>query len=253
MKFELLDRYMRRFELERQYSFPPEMYVVVQLEGYRFSQINERVDELQGPYSEELHRVLVESARYLMEGEISVLYSYIFDEELSFLLPKSMDNLGRSARKVTSYFTGQASGKCSLLFQRVVSFSARIFQLPNIECVVDYFLWRLEEANRRLLHRYGRFVLEKKGLSRAQAAKELQLMDIRGKEKLLKNAGIELCKLPFWQRAGSAIFWQPYEHEGYNPKLDKKIKTWRKRLYVDTGFPIRKSEYRQYLLDRLKH
>ena len=250
MKFELLDRYMRRFEFERSYAFPPEMYVVVQLQVFQGERLFEKYKK---PYDEELKQHFEEVTRYLMTSPIRLLisYAYLFGEEISLLIPKSVDNLGRLARKVSSLLVGEASGRMSLLEGEVVSFEARLFQLPNEECVIDYFFWRQEAAQREALHRYALHWLVKEGKNKKEASRELAKLDVRGREKILEKAGKPFSSLPPWQTRGFALFWQPKRLKTTHPKTGAEVEYWRKELAKEEELPLDREKYRRFLLSHL--
>lgn len=250
MKFEHLDRYMRRFELERQYCFPPEMYVVIQLQGQKFQHLSEKKN-FQEPYDESLRDLMIQTTCHLLETKLSVVYGFTFDNEISLLIHKSMDNFGRLARKFSSILVGEASGKFSLLIGEVTSFEARIFQLPNEECMVDYFFWRREEASRTALHKYCHHLLAQENLSSKELAGRRASLDIKAKEKLLKKNGICFSSLPLWQKNGLGILWETYQQEGENPETGKKVKFWRKRIKIEQRLSTEQNEYREFLLKRV--
>jgi tRNA(His) guanylyltransferase len=44
--------------------------------------------------------------------------------------------------------------------------------------------------------------------------------------------------LRFWQRRGTGLYWETFEREGYNPKLDQKVLTTRRQIKVDRELPM---------------
>ena len=58
------------------------------------------------------------------------------------------------------------------------------------------------------------------------------------KNELLFQAGINFNDLPLWLRRGTGLYWERYEREGYNPKLDQKVITTRQRIKVDQELPM---------------
>ena len=49
-----------------------------------------------------------------------------------------------------------------------------------------------------------------------------------------------------WQRRGGGLYWESYEKEGYNPRLNQKVTARRQRIKVDRELPI-KEEYGQFI------
>lgn len=72
----------------------------------------------------------------------------------------------------------------------------------------------------------------------AQATAALEGKNVADKNELLFHAGINFNDLPLWQRRGTGLYWERYEREGYNPKLDQKAVTIQRRIKVDRELPM---------------
>ncbi|RME86973.1 MAG: hypothetical protein D6785_02580 [Planctomycetota bacterium] len=249
MKFELLDRYMRRFELDKEYAFPPEMYVAIHLEGYHLEKLKKEKKWLQ-PGCEEWKKLFVETTESLMNTIPGTKYAYFTPDEISLLLSKTMDNYGRLARKISSLATGYCSAKFSLLTQSVAAFQTRIFQLPNEECVVDYFFWRKEAGYRANLHRFCLYLLQSQGMGEKEAAQSLGKLDTRGKEGLIKKYGESLSSYPSWFFQGIGFFWKPKRETKITPQ-GKKVEFWRNQVAWDENLTAPKEVYRRFILEHL--
>jgi hypothetical protein len=72
----------------------------------------------------------------------------------------------------------------------------------------------------------------------AEATAALNGKSVAEKNELLFQTGINFNDLPAWQRRGTGLYWERYEREGYNPKIDQKVVTSRRRIRVDEGLPM---------------
>jgi len=76
---------------------------------------------------------------------------WLEDESIQAEQAAFEDNaFGRKVRKYNSTLAGEASAAFSLALGQVATFDCRIVPLPTIERVRDYFLWRQEDARRKL-------------------------------------------------------------------------------------------------------
>ena len=69
---------------------------------------------------------------------------------------------------------------------------------------------------------------------------------------ILFERGINLAELPSWQRRGMGIYKKEVTIEGYNPIEKKKVRSKRKRIYVDSNLPIFDDQFFSETL-RVKH
>ncbi len=64
-----------------------------------------------------------------------------------------------------------------------------------------------------------------------------------GLHDILFERGINLAELPAWQRRGIGIYKKEEIIEGYNPVKDEKVKSVRKKIFVDENLPILNAEF----------
>jgi tRNA(His) 5'-end guanylyltransferase len=103
---------------------------------------------------------------------------------------------------------------------------------------MDYFRWRQADAARCALNGWTYWTLRKAGQSVAQATASLKGKTVAEKNELLFQTGINFNDLPLWQRRGTGLYWERFEREGYNPKLDQKVVTTRRRIKADRELPL---------------
>lgn len=81
--------------------------------------------------------------------------------------------------------------------------------------------------------------LRKAGHSVAQATSDLQSNSVGFKNELLFQRGINFNDLPTWQRRGTALYWEEYEKEGYNPIQNQAVVVKRRRIKLDEDLPMK--------------
>jgi tRNA(His) guanylyltransferase len=118
-----------------------------------------------------------------------------------------------------------------------VHFDSRAVLAAQDEQAVDYFRWRQADAARCALNAWTYWTLRKQGQGVAQATAALEGQGVAGKNELLFQAGVNFNDLPLWQRRGTGLYRERYEREGYNPKVDQKVVTARRRIKVDRELP----------------
>lgn len=110
--------------------------------------------------------------------------------------------------------------------------------LPSLEKVQDYFLWRQEDAHRNALNAHCYWLLRKEGMDARSATAALEGKSIAYKNELLFSRGINFDKLPAWQKRGIGVYWADIEKIGYNPLTRQPVKAIRRGLKVDYELPL---------------
>jgi tRNA(His) 5'-end guanylyltransferase len=246
MKFSELDRKMRTFEELNDQSVLPGVFVVVRLDGRNFTRLTKELVKFESPYDVVFRDYMIEVVKHLMECGFRVIYGYNQSDEISLLFHPLENTFQRKVRKINSILAGEASGKFSLLINRVVSFDSRICQFTSLETVVDYFRWRNEDSNRNALNSHCYWMLRKNGESERKAAKVLERLSEAEKNELLFQYGINFNDLPKWQKRGVGLYWQRQAKKGYNPKLNREEISEKKILKVDLEL-LMKEKYSQFI------
>ncbi len=175
---------------------------------------------------------MVQTALAVLE-DLQGLYACTESDEISVLFPRAWDLFDRELEKVISLSAGSASAALTLAFGTWVQFDSRVILAAEDEQVVDYFRWRQADASRCALNGWTYWTLRKQGQGVAKATAALEGKGVADKNELLFQAGVNFNDLPLWQRRGTGLYWERYEREGYNPKLDQKVVTTRRRIRVD--------------------
>lgn len=183
---------------------PEDIPVIVRVDGWRFHRVAEELN-LERPFDRRLIEALSQVPYKLMIMGFPLAFSFLFSDEISFLIHPPVPWTGR-VEKLISVLSSYTSAIVSVLLNYPASFDARIVFIRDLSETVDYFIWRQSEAWRNALNSYALLALERSGMSREEAAKELE-----GKksellhEIIFKNLGINLTRIPSWQRRGVVV------------------------------------------------
>jgi tRNA(His) 5'-end guanylyltransferase len=221
---------MRQLEVFHSLRLPLGAWVILRLDGRGFSRFTET--RFEKPFDRRFHDGMVQTAQAVLV-DFQGLYAYTESDEISVLFPRAWDLFDRELEKLLSLSAGIASATLSLAFGTRVQFDCRVILAPQDEQVVDYFRWRQADAARCALNGWTYWTLRKAGQGVADATKALQGKSVADKNELLFQAGINFNDLPRWQRRGTGLYWERYEREGFNPKLDQRVLTSRRRIKVN--------------------
>ncbi len=231
---EFEDR-MRTLEVFHTLRFLPGAWLILRLDGRGFSRFTET--RFEKPFDARFHDGMLKTAEAVLE-DLQGLYAYTESDEISVLFPRSWHLFDRELEKAVSLSAGIASAALSLACQTPVHFDSRAILAAQDEQVVDYFRWRQADATRCALNGWTYWTLRKAGQSVAQATAELEGKSVADKNELLFQAGINFNDLPLWQRRGTGLYWETYQREGYNPRLDQKVAATRRRIKVNQELPV---------------
>lgn len=237
------EKRMRAGECFHSLRMLPAAWVVLRLDGHGFTRFtNGRFDK---PFDARFHDHMIEAARGLLE-KFQGVYAYTESDEISILLPRTWDLFDRELEKASSLSAALASAVFTRACGEVVQFDSRAWVGAREEDVVDYFRWRQTDATRCALNGWCYWTLRKAGRSIAEATATLHGRSVAFKNELLHQHGINFNDVPLWQRRGSAVYWERFEKEGFDPVRGVAVKTYRRRIKVDRELPMKK-EYGQFL------
>ncbi|EHL70957.1 tRNA(His) guanylyltransferase Thg1 family protein [Cloacibacillus evryensis] len=246
MKFDEMDKMMRVYEESLDQYIIPGYRIVVRIDGRCFTRLTKQILKLKTPFDEKMRDYMVETVRHLIDCGFGIMYGFTESDEISLLFRLSDETFGRKTRKLNSILAGEASSVFSLQVGVPVSFDCRVIPLPNAEKVVDYFLWRQEDAHRNALNAYCYWTLRNEKLDERAATKQVSGLSVGEKNELLFARGINFNNIPAWQNGGVGIYRESYQKKGYNPLTGQAGKADRFRLKTEYNLPV-KQEYAEFI------
>lgn len=234
MKFTDLDKKMRCYETAHDHCALPGIYLVARIDGRNFSTLTKETCDFEAPFDERFRDMMAATMRHLCSCGFQIIFGFSQSDEINLLLHPNDQTFGRKLRKYNSILAAEASAKFSILIGRPVAFDCRISQLPRLDDVCNYFLWRQEDAHRNALGGHCYWYYRRQGLDHRQAHQELMGMSNPQKHELLfQQAGINFNHLPSWQKRGFGIYWQlANTNKGSATKMHRE-------LIADSDLPIK--------------
>jgi len=242
MKFAELDDRMRVYETANDRSVLPGMYMVARIDGRNFTRLTKEVIKFEAPFDVRFRDMMIATTAHLMECGFKTIYGYTESDEISLLFHPEITTFDRKTRKYISILAGEASAKFALLLGEHACFDSRISELPNVDCVIDYFRWRNEDAHRNALNAHCYWALRNEGKNVQQATDGLHRLSIAEKNELLWQRGVNFNDLPLWQRRGVGLYWEGYQKATRNPLTGEDVAASRSRLKTELELPM-KDEY----------
>ncbi len=250
MTFDDLDAKMRRYETAHAHCVLPGLFMVARLDGRSFTRLTKETHRFESPFDVRVRDLMTGTVEHLMNCGFRVMYGYTQSDEISLLFHPDEDLFDRKLRKYDSVLAGEASGKFSVGLGAPACFDCRLSQLPTSALVVDYFLWRAEDAHRNALNAHCYWLLRRDGMNAQEATDRLLGLSVPDKNELLFQRGLNFNDVPTWQKRGVGVYWQTYEKAAFNPKLNQAVTAQRRRLHVDLELPL-KDGYGEFLMERL--
>lgn len=246
MKFDDLDRKMRRYETAHDTCVLPDMYMVARIDGRSFTKLTKEVHPFEAPFDERFRDYMVETLKHLMTCGFNIIYGYTESDEMSLLFHYNETLFSRKLRKYNSILAGEASAKFSLCLGSVAVFDCRISELPNQDLVEDYFRWRNEDAFRNALNAHCYWRLRADNKNRVEATKTLEKMTTAEKNELLYSYGINFNDLPNWQKRGIGMYWQEVDKLVLDTQTNSEVMVKRRELITNYELPM-KDNYNAFI------
>ncbi len=76
MKFDDLDRELRRYETSHDVIVPPGVFMVARLDGRGFTRLTKETLDLEAPFDPGFHVMMVGTVEHLMDCGFRVVYGY---------------------------------------------------------------------------------------------------------------------------------------------------------------------------------
>jgi tRNA(His) 5'-end guanylyltransferase len=209
--------------------------IIVRVDGVNFKK---KLSEYKKPYDERLKNAFVEVAKAIFNSPFTPELIYLFSDELNVYL-ENLPFRGR-IEKINSVVSGLVSSLFTLQMNKEFFFDSRVIPIKKEE-VFEYLAWRQNECWRNCLNSYAFYTLLKEGYDPQEAIKTLEGIKSKKLHDILFSKGINIAKVPAWQRRGILIYREEYQKEGYNPITGERVSTKRKKIVVNEEIPLFKN------------
>lgn len=237
---------MKSYEDSYRISLPIRMPVIIRVDGKAFHTYTRQCKK---PVDQGLVECMNETAKKLCETIQGAKLAYVQSDEISVLVnnyetidtqPWFDNNLQKmvsiSAAVASTTFTfnswriwkGAVAAPVGLECIKPAMFDSRAFLVPK-EDVVNYFLWRQQDATRNSIQMLARSMYSHKECDNKNTS-ELQELTFR--------KGVNWNDCPVSQKRGRCLVKTQYEHVGTNPKTGEEIPSTRSTWTVDNNIPI---------------
>lgn len=185
--------------------------VIIRIDGKAFHTMTKRW-ELNRPFDERMHKAMAETTLTLCHEIQNAVFGYTQSDEISILL-RDWDAIGTQ-----QWFDGKVQKICSVaasiatirfamwgmygqfldIFDHELApmFDARVYNIPKEE-VVNYFIWRQQDATRNSVQMLGRAYFSHKELH-GKSNEQVQ-------EMLWKQHGVNWDQIDTWKKRGSCV------------------------------------------------
>jgi tRNA(His) 5'-end guanylyltransferase len=216
MKDTLGDR-MKSYEAVTRFFVTPRSYAIIRIDGCHFHTFTRGCEK---PFDERLRLAMINTMAHLVKDIQGVKFGYHQSDEISLLLT-DFDSISTTAwysgnvQKIASVSASQATANFNLFYadalgverhHTLATFDARVFVLPNATEVMNYFLWRIQDAERNSISGLAQSLYSQKQLN---GVKKDQL------KALSKDKGHDWDQLDYWNKRGtiytreSGVFSEP--------------------------------------------
>lgn len=217
------------------------MWTIIRVDGRSFSKLTEY---LKKPYDDNFHRIMNRTAEHLVT-EFQGIYCHTHSDEISVLFPPNWDMFDREVEKIVSTTAGLASAAYSINAAKLATFDSRIWIGASLDRVIDYFSWRQTDTWRNALQGYCYWKLREKHSAR-EATSIMRNKSTSAINETLFKLGVNINDTTTWHRRGTALYWETYSKEGYNPQKNEAVLAFRRRIKFDEELPMRQA-YRNFL------
>ena len=157
-KTSLGDR-MKGYERSSKDILPARMPIIIRVDGVAFHTWTKTVG-CKRPFDNRLIQAMQEIAALMCKKMHTCVFAYTQSDEISFLMHNykrinTQPWLGNVIQKIVSHSAAMASAAMSLRYQYPTFFDSRVFVMPEND-VVNYFIWRQQDATRNSIQMLAR-------------------------------------------------------------------------------------------------
>lgn len=228
------------YESRTQTHLPRRTYTIIRLDGKAFHTYTKGFKR---PYDENLMRIMDLTAKKLCESIQGCKMAYVQSDEISLILT-DFDSQQTNAwfdgniQKIASISASIATAAFNngmyldeeilASMDKVAYFDSRVFTIPNREEVINYLIWRQQDAVRNSIQMGAQSLYSQKQLDKKNAS-DLQ--------EMMWQKGVNWNDYPTGFKRGRMVVKQVDSIEGVNPKTGQ-METARRSKWVIKDTPI---------------
>jgi len=195
---------MRNYEQSSEQVLPRNTHIIARVDGHNFSTLTDD-HEFSKPFDPSFEQMMNRTAMEVFEYCTGSEVAYVQSDEISLYIPASDEPfLANRTQKMASLLASYAGSKFTSVLGEPVQFDGRVFMVPKSE-VLDYFIWRQEDAWNNCVHSVAFFELADE-TSRGHAHERLQGMSLDEKQEFLfQEFNINVNDIPTHRKRGACI------------------------------------------------
>ena len=188
--------------------------VIIRIDGKAFHTWTRHLKDVDpsldiSPFSEIMHKCMSTTSFRLIHNVQNAVFAYTQSDEISILLNdwKKLNSdqwfgggiqkmCSVSASMATAYFNGSYNSNVSNPTCGAALFDARVFSVPKDE-VVNYFIWRQQDATRNSVQMLGRHYFSHKQMHK----KNVQQIN----DMLYTEHGVMWNQIDTWKKRGTCV------------------------------------------------
>lgn len=202
MSYDSLGDRMKRHEKVAEHYLMRRTPVIIRIDGKAFHTLTKNLNDR---FDSNLHNCMVNTMRYLCENIQGAVLGYTQSDEISILIrdwdtiktESWFDYRQNKMESVSASMATMAFNKTISLVQSLENksamFDARAFNLPTDE-VVNYMVWRQQDAERNSVQMYGQTYFSHKELQGKSNPEVITMLD---------NIGHSWQQLDTWKKRGT--------------------------------------------------
>jgi len=219
MKDDLGTRMKENYEYRTRTELPRRTHTIIRLDGKAFHSLTKGCDR---PYDLDLMEFMNETAKFLCEQIQGCTFAYVQSDEISLLIQDFKKiktdawfdgNIQKIASISASMATAQFNKQTTALGMRKILnrkngdtrehkltnmafFDSRVFTIPELEEVVNYFIWRQQDATKNSISMAAQVVY---------SHNELHKKNGNQKQDMLHEKGINWNDYPIGFKRGRVV------------------------------------------------
>lgn len=200
MRDSLGDRMKADYENRTRYMLPRRTWTVIRLDGRAFHTYTRGLDR---PFDQKFMDDMIATATYLCEQISGCLLGYTQSDEISLVVgdfanPKTQAWFDGNLQKIVSISASTATAKFNALRGSMATFDSRAFTIPSLDEVINYLIWRQQDATRNSIQMAGQAHFSHRELHQ-KTCNHIQ-------EMLFREHGVNWSEYPESFKNGTLVF-----------------------------------------------